>query len=61
MDLAAGLKDEDGFLPASLSSDGQYHLNKDGNDILARELLDFAQAEYEAGRWIPAEKNGTEE
>ena len=61
VDLAAGLKDGDGFLPASLSSDGQYHLNKDGDDILARELLDFAQAEYEAGRWIPAEKNGTEE
>lgn len=61
VDLASGLKGEDGFLPAGLSGDGQYHLNKDGNEILARELLDFAQAEYEAGRWTPAEQAGTEE
>ena len=53
VDLAAGLKGEDGLLPAAYCGDGLVHLNDDGYEIFARELLDFAQAEYEAGNWIP--------
>ena len=32
---------------------GSLHLNDAGYAVFARELLDFAQAEYEAGRWTP--------
>lgn len=53
IDAAAALKGEDGMLPPALSSDGTFHLNDAGNEILARVLLDFAQAEYEAGNWVP--------
>lgn len=53
VDLASGLKDEDGALPSEYCADGLCHLNDAGYEIFARELLDFAQAEYEAGRWIP--------
>ena len=53
VEVAASLKGENGLLPADLSSDGEYHLNDKGNEIFARVLLDYAQAEYEAGNWVP--------
>ena len=53
MNIAEGLKDENGVLPRALSSDGEYHLNEEGNAIWIRELLDYAQAQYEAGLWTP--------
>ncbi len=53
VDLATGLKGENGLLPAACCGDGLVHLNDNGYEIFARELLDFAQAEYEAGNWIP--------
>ena len=55
MDLAYGLKDENGLLPARYCADGLCHLNDAGYEIFAQELLDFAQAEYEARNWIPAQ------
>lgn len=59
--LDSGVRGEDGLLPMALSYDGKYHLNDDGNGIIARELLDYAQAEYEAGRWKPAAEAGAKE
>ena len=55
VDIASGLKGEDGFLRDDLSSDGEFHLNGRGNAIWAREMLDFARSRYEAGLWDPAE------
>ena len=54
VDLAYGLKDENGLLPTAYCADGLCHLNDAGYEIFAQELLDFVQAEYEAGRWVPA-------
>lgn len=54
VDLAAGLKGEDGMLLPQYSENESIHLNSDGYEIFARELLDYAQAEYEAGNWTPA-------
>lgn len=53
-DLASGLKGEDGMLPVRYCGDKMVHLNNDGYEIFARELLDYAQAEYENGNWTPA-------
>ncbi|MBR4360755.1 MAG: hypothetical protein IKP32_09060 [Clostridia bacterium] len=54
VDIATPLKDENGLLPKSISNDNEYHLNDKGNAIWAQALLDFAQAQYEAGQWTPA-------
>ena len=54
VDLAAGLKGEDGMLLPQYSENESIHLNSDGYEIFARELLDYAQAEYENGNWTPA-------
>ena len=61
VDLATGLKGENGLLPPAYCSDGLVHLNDEGYEIFARELLDFAQAEYEAGNWVPAAAEAGEE
>jgi len=58
VDIATPLKDENGLLPKSLSHDGEYHLNDEGNAIWAQTLLDFAQEQYEAGLWTPGEAGG---
>ena len=55
VDIATGLKGEDGFLPDELCYDGEFHLNSNGNAVWAQELLDYAQSQYEAGLWDPAE------
>ena len=55
IDIASGLKDEDGLMTKGISSDGEFHLNDKGNAIWAAELLDFAQSRYEAGLWTPAD------
>ena len=60
VEVAAFLKDGRGLLPADLSSDGEDHLNDRGNTIFARVLLDYAQAEYEAGNWVPAKAEAGE-
>ena len=54
VDLASGLKGEDGLLPPEYCEGEKMHLNSDGYEIFARELLDYAQAEYEYGNWTPA-------
>ena len=61
VDLATGLKGENGLLPSAYCGDGLVHLNDEGYEIFARELLDFAQAEYEAGNWVPAAAEAGEE
>ncbi|MBR5109265.1 MAG: hypothetical protein IK099_03635 [Clostridia bacterium] len=55
IDIASALKDENGLLPKSITSEGEYHLNAEGNAIWAQVLLDFAQAQYEAGLWSPVQ------
>ena len=54
VDIATALKDENGLLPRAISSDGEYHLNEQGNAIWAQALLDYAQAQYDLGLWVPA-------
>ena len=53
VDIASGLKAENGMMMKGLSSDGEFHLNDAGNAIVAAELLDFAQSQYENGLWTP--------
>lgn len=55
LDLASRLKDQNGYLNREYSSDGQYHLNATGLGIWLDALMEFAQTEYEAGRWSPKE------
>lgn len=54
VEIAEPLKNEEGLLPLSLSHDGLYHLNDEGNAIWLQTLLDFAQNRYDAGSWSPA-------
>lgn len=53
MDIRAGMTDEDGWMPKSITTDADCHFNDKGFDILIANLLDFAQAQYEAGLWKP--------
>lgn len=55
MDVTAGLKDKEGWLPRSITTDADSHLNIQGFDILIRNLLDYAQIQYKKGLWDPAE------
>ncbi len=54
MDICAGLTDEDGWMPKNITTDADCHFNDKGFDIFIGNLLDFAQAQYEAGLWEPA-------
>ena len=53
MDITAGLTDEQGWMPKEITADNDSHLNADGFDIFVRNLLDYAQAWYEQGLWVP--------
>ena len=53
MDITAGLTDEQGWMPKEITADNDSHLNADGFDIFVRNLLDYAQARYEQGLWVP--------
>lgn len=53
IDIATNLKGENGFMKKGISHDGEYHLNDKGNAIWLQTLLDFAQSEYDALRWVP--------
>ena len=53
MDVNAGLVDENGCLRQENTADNDSHLNADGFDIFVQNLLDYAQAHYEAGLWNP--------
>lgn len=53
MDMNAGLADEKGCLRREITTDNESHLNADGFDIFVQNLLDYAQARYEAGLWVP--------
>lgn len=53
LEIAEVLKDEEGYLKESYSSDGKYHLGDDGLKLWVECLLDFAQSEADAGRWEP--------
>ena len=55
IDVASRIRDGEGWLPGSLSRDHEYHLNDEGNALWAEAMLDFAQAQYEAGLWAPEE------
>lgn len=54
IDIATGLKGENGLLAPSLASEDGYHVNDDGNAIWVQTMLDFAQAQYDLGEWVPA-------
>lgn len=56
IDIATGLKGEDGLLAPALASEDGYHVNNDGNAIWVQTLLDFAQSQYELGLWAPADQ-----
>lgn len=58
LDVATDLKGEDGYLKKGYSSDGQYHLSSRALQVWLDDLLAFAQREYEAGRWSPAQNGG---
>ena len=60
MDLASGMKGEDGMLLPQYCGNEGIHLNSEGYEVFARELLDYAQAEYENGNWIPVAGTGDE-
>ena len=60
IDIAAPLKDEEGYLPDAYSSDGKYHLNGTGLEIWFQTLMDYAQQQYDLALWAPAEENGYE-
>ena len=60
VDLASGMKGEDGMLLPQYCGNEGIHLNSEGYEVFARELLDYAQAEYENGNWIPAAGTGDE-
>ena len=53
IDIATALKGEDGLMKVGISSDGEYHLDDEGNAIWLQTLLDFVQAQYESGNWVP--------
>ena len=53
VDIAEKLKDENGYLPGELSTDGEYHLNNRGVEIWVEQLLDFVRSQYEQGLWSP--------
>ena len=55
IDISTALKDEEGYLRENLSSDGKYHLKPEGLQLWLDALLDFAQNEYDQGRWTPEE------
>ena len=55
VDIATALKDEDGYLRADYSSDGEYHLNRQGLQVWLDQLLNYAQAQYDLGLWAPEE------
>ena len=54
IDIATDLKGEDGLMLPGISSDGETHLNEQGYAIWIQTMLDFAQEQYEAGRWTPS-------
>ena len=45
--------DEEGFLYTQYSSDGRCHLNAKGLKLWVDALLEYAQAQYDAGLWTP--------
>ena len=57
VEIAEPLKDEDGYLNAAYSTDQFYHINEDAYILLIGNLCDYAQEQYNAGRWIPAGLN----
>ena len=54
IDIASRMKDEEGYLKASYSSDGQYHLKAEALELWVDALLEYAQSQYDQGLWKPA-------
>lgn len=55
IDVATDLKNENGVMDNSISSDGEYHLNTAGNALFVQSLLKYAQTRYDQGLWAPAD------
>ncbi|MBE5804905.1 MAG: hypothetical protein E7316_10400 [Clostridiales bacterium] len=56
IDIATDLKGENGLMKKGISHDGEYHLNDKGNAIWVQTLLDFAQSQYDANKWVPVDE-----
>lgn len=61
IEIAEALKDPEGYLNAAYSSDGDCHLNDEGNAVWLQCMYDYAQQQYELGLWTPVlpEDNAT--
>ncbi len=55
MELAARLRDEDGYLDRTCCSDDKFHLNQDGDALWLAALREYARTQYETGAWTPEE------
>ena len=53
IDIAAALKDEDGYLRKEYCSDGEYHLSRAGVRVWLDSLIQYAQTQYDLGLWEP--------
>ncbi len=55
LDIATALQDADGYLPDSLSSDQEFHFNREGNDLWTLALRRFAMQQMGTGgaEYIP--------
>jgi hypothetical protein len=55
VELAARLRDEDGYLDRTCCSDDKFHLNQDGDALWLAALREYARTQYETGAWTPEE------
>ncbi len=53
IEISEALKGEDNHLDPAYSTDERFHLNNDGLDIWLARLRDYAQEQYDLGRWDP--------
>ena len=53
MDIAAPMKDADGYLKAEYTSDGRYHLSPAGLQSWLDSMIVYARQQAEKGLWTP--------
>ena len=56
MDIAAPMKDADGYLKAEYTSDGKYHLSPAGLQSWLDSMTIYARQQAEKGLWTPGER-----
>lgn len=55
VELAARLRDEDGYLDQTYCGDDKFHLNQKGDVLWLAALREYARTQYETGAWTPEE------